>query len=863
MSKGELSNDRKEKFEQSSIAFQKMVKSAQEMADLLDEDFPELPAEVVDPTEEIEDNMAVNFDVTNRFKGTVEFEASSLWEDEDTRSFYESIPDLKSLVPSILYKDSVKDGVKENKEEEGKSATVSEKEPDSENATKEPDIVEPAEEELIEEIATETDEDNAAIEEEANLSGTDEESNKEATSGQSQEASKNQQTSTANKVVLEAFLTSLQTCVNRDMIDKSALNFCTNLNTKYNRKKLVRALFTVPRTRLDLLPFYSRLVATLSPLMPHVCSDIVQLLKQDFKFHIRKKDQINIESKIKNVRFIGELVKFKMFPKSEALNCLRLLLLDFTHHQIEMACNLLETCGRYLYRSNDSHHKCKLLLDQMMRKKALLPYDSRYITMVENAYYFANPPETQTITRVERPPLHEYIRVLLYKDLCKTNVEKILRQIRKINWDDPELASYCIKCFISVWNVKFYYIRCVANVLAGLNSYQDWVVPRVIDGVLEDIRLGMEINHPKYNQRRISMIRYLGELYNYRQIDSSVVFKILYSLITYGVYYDIPGLHSEIDPVDNLFRVRLVCQLLDTCGHYFNSGASKKKLDCFIIFFQRYFWFKKSQDIYNEEYQFPITIDMLFKECITAIRPKFSFANSYEDALKCVEGLMNELKPKVVELFPGVKIDIKPSDISTLSDSGDSCILKPIAEVNEETTEHELDSEGNEESDDETFSEHEEKRKSQHPTTTDDGSDTEAEREGDINFGSRSKAPKHVHCAEDDDFQKDFEKLMSESIVTRSQEAARQANSDIVIPMNKLSAVKRNVAFTNDTKGEIDTRDTNKRNDFNLMVMMKAKGNKPVLKVVQVPIDSDLALTIKEKEEAERAEKEEVKKLTL
>uniref|UniRef100_T1K5D5 Uncharacterized protein n=1 Tax=Tetranychus urticae TaxID=32264 RepID=T1K5D5_TETUR len=86
--------------------------------------------------------------------------------------------------------------------------------------------------------------------------------------------------------------------------------------------------------------------------------------------------------------------------------CLRFFLNDFVHHHIEMACNLLETCGRYLFRSPDSHQCCKLLLEQMMRKKSLLPYDSRYMTTIENAYYFAillN--ESQTIARHERPPI--------------------------------------------------------------------------------------------------------------------------------------------------------------------------------------------------------------------------------------------------------------------------------------------------------------------------------------------------------------------------------------------------------------------------------------------------------------------------
>ena len=43
-------------------------------------------------------------------------------------------------------------------------------------------------------------------------------------------------------------------------------------------------------------------------------------------FQVRKKDQINIESKLKTMRFIGELVKFKIFPKTDALHCLKVSL---------------------------------------------------------------------------------------------------------------------------------------------------------------------------------------------------------------------------------------------------------------------------------------------------------------------------------------------------------------------------------------------------------------------------------------------------------------------------------------------------------------------------------------------------------
>lgn len=156
-------------------------------------------------------------------------------------------------------------------------------------------------------------------------------------------------TTASNKIVLDAFLNNLPNCVNREMIDNAAIDFLVTLNNKHNRRKLVRGLFGVNRTRLDLLPFYARFVAILQPAIPEVGNELCQMLRQDFKYHVRKKDQINIESKIKVVRFIGELVKFKLYSKMEALYCLKVLLHDFSHHHIEMACNLLEVCGRYLY----------------------------------------------------------------------------------------------------------------------------------------------------------------------------------------------------------------------------------------------------------------------------------------------------------------------------------------------------------------------------------------------------------------------------------------------------------------------------------------------------------------------------------
>ena len=36
----------------------------------------------------------------------------------------------------------------------------------------------------------------------------------------------------------------------------------------------------------------------------------------------------------------------------------------------------------------------------------------------------------------------------------------------------------------------------------------------------------------------MSCVKFLGELYNYRMVESSVIFKTLYSFITFGVILD-------------------------------------------------------------------------------------------------------------------------------------------------------------------------------------------------------------------------------------------------------------------------------------------------------------------------------------
>lgn len=96
-----------------------------------------------------------------------------------------------------------------------------------------------------------------------------------------------------------------------------------------------------------------------------------------------------------------------------------------------------------------------------MRKKSVMVLDSRYVTQIENAYYYVNPPEVVTITQKERPIMHQFIRKVLYQDLQKNNTDKIMRLMRKLDWTNSDVMTYAVKCLTGAHNLKYFNIRYV------------------------------------------------------------------------------------------------------------------------------------------------------------------------------------------------------------------------------------------------------------------------------------------------------------------------------------------------------------------------------------------------------------------
>ncbi|KAF9340436.1 hypothetical protein BGZ91_002062 [Linnemannia elongata] len=619
-SRGELSEERQQQFEKQFRAFEKLSTSTQSVADALDVDVPILKDEKEELIGIVESSGGAEE------KGA----ASSVFEDEDNVVFYEQILDLRTLVPKIFLetskskKDKKEDGTESEKDGEktaGKDSTItsSPTTADTENASKDTgdqmDEFDDSTDLMMESIDAELG--NMELNDQT---GTD--------SFLAEETVATEPLTAASKTTatqIDAFMARLPNMCNRDMIDQAAVDFCY-LNSKLSRNRLIKTLVQVPRDRHDLLPYYSRMIATFKPFYPDVAEEVLNALEREFRGLLRKKHMDLSESRVKNIKFLSELVKFGLTPLPIIFHCLKVLLEDFVPQNIIVACALLETCGRFLkLKTTATSTRLDAMLDILKRKKAALHLEPRFLLMIDNAYYQCNPPEQSTRQKREIPPIEQFIRKLLYLDLCKKNVETTHKLLRKLDWNNPNIYNLVVRLFSKVWKIKFSNIHLMAILVNGLSRYHSDFSIAIVDSIAEGIRIDLEQNNFRHNQKRIAIVKFLGELYNYRMVDSPLIFSTLDTLLSTGHEQGraSPDRPSPIDAPHDCFRIRLVCTLLDTCGMCFDHGSSKIKLDSFLVLFQMYILSKESV---------PLEIEYMIEDTFTELRPKLRRFQTYEEA---------------------------------------------------------------------------------------------------------------------------------------------------------------------------------------------------------------------------------------
>jgi regulator of nonsense transcripts 2 len=389
---GEVFEDRQASYEKQVKAQERLISNAQVLAEAIGGDMPDLKDS---EDASVTGNGGIGLIKTGEYlRG--QGEGAGIWEDEDERRFYENLVDLKGKVPGMLLED------------------VKKKKADTDD-----------------QVGKRTDTTDNTVEAEPNTTKSSEVDD--------------QSTTIANKTVgaqVDALLARLPDLTNKDLIDQAAIDFCF-LNSKASRNRLVKAVQEVPKGRSDLLPAWSRLIATLGRYMPDITKGLVDYLDNEFRSLQRRKEKDFLgQVRLSNIRYLAELTKFGVVPEHVIFHCLKVSLDDFSRMNIEIICNLLENCGRYLLRNPDTSPRMTSFLETLQRKKSAQHIGQQERMLIENAVYYVDPPVRAAIPQKERTPMDQFIRRLIYLDMNKRNYTKVLKQIRRLHWEESDVSRY-------------------------------------------------------------------------------------------------------------------------------------------------------------------------------------------------------------------------------------------------------------------------------------------------------------------------------------------------------------------------------------------------------------------------------------
>ncbi|OWM70144.1 hypothetical protein CDL15_Pgr025994 [Punica granatum] len=813
--KGELSDENVTSYERLRKSYDHLYRNISSLAEALDMQPPVMPED--GHTTRVSSGEDASSPVAGKDSSAVE----ALWDDEDTRAFYENLPDLRAFVPAVLL------GEAEPKVNEPSSKT----------------------QEQPNELASESEQGQTSGQDTSEVSGDVGASHESKSSEKGKDKEDKDKEKPKDKEEKDKEKT-------KDLDKEKGKEKDTERKGEHEKEKVKGS----EGTTLD---------ALLQRLPGCVSRDLIDQLT----------DQMNIETKIRNIRFIGELCKFRIAPAGLVFSCLKACLDDFTHHNIDVACNLLETCGRFLYRSPETTVRMANMLEILMRLKNVKNLDPRHSTLVENAYYLCKPPERPARVSKVRPPLYQYIRKLLFSDLDKSTIEHVLRQLRKLPWRECE--AYLLKCFMKVHRGKYGQIHLIASLTAGLSRYHDEFAVAVVDEVLEEIRLGLEVNDYGMQQKRVAHMRFLGELYNYEHVDSSVIFDTLYLILVFG--HDTAE-QDALDPPEDCFRIRLVITLLQTCGHYFDRGSSKRKLDRFLIHFQRYILGKGA---------LPLDVEFDLQDLFAELRPNMTrYASIEEVNAALIELEEHERTASAEKASSASHSDAeKRSSIRTASNTSASTNgrsnengAEENGELHEEVMESDSDlasgSTDEEDLDDENHDDSEEDDDEDEDDDRGGGGPASAE-EDEVHV--RQKVPE-VDPVEEANFEEELRAVMqaslifliyqlhslldflqAESMEQRRQELRGRPSLNMMIPMNVFEGSAKDHgrgAMGGESGDEGQDEEGGVSKEVPVKVLVK-RGNKQQTKQMFIPWDCSLVQSTKQKEAAELEEKQDIKRLVL
>jgi hypothetical protein len=336
------------------------------------------------------------------------------------------------------------------------------------------------------------------------------------------------------------------------------------------RRRLLTTLRYVPGSALEVIPFYARIVAVLNRLFKDFGEWLGSKFEGDAFYVAANAVQKSYQRRMRNARFLAELLKFRVVPPSRVLRaCAKLVEeLDKENVNAEVLASLLEQAGPFISRGGVTAAKMVQLTTAVRNKMTVagLPphLEARLNESLEIVRRATLPRKAAARMELKARSVFElYIRDLLFMRLVdRDSVGMVTTKLLSMPWEDLEVVALVVRMLRKSSRCRWDRLHLLADVVARLTLFHPVAVHAVVDTVMEDLRLDLEFPQHRALQKQLIDLKFIGELYRAQVVPTSVLLYTICSLVLYHPhgFSATPGDYS---------RVRAFCTLLETSGSYF------------------------------------------------------------------------------------------------------------------------------------------------------------------------------------------------------------------------------------------------------------------------------------------------------
>ncbi|KAL6949980.1 hypothetical protein ACO0QE_000649 [Hanseniaspora vineae] len=567
------------------------------------------------------------------------------------------------------------------------------------------------------------------------------------------------------------------------------------------RKRLLN--FVIELQDWNKINLYARFLATCAPIFLDVIEKLVEYLDNGFRSQLHS-NKINV----KNILFYCELVKFRLVPSFMMFHKLRTLIINLNiPNNIEIINILFEQIGRLLLNHPDYQENMSKMVELLKEKSKNFNLSMPAKLQIESTLLLLFPPSLKNINGFDnannRLENHEvnFLYYLIRKEIHSLSTRVISELIKRANWKDPEVFSALLDIFTQPECIDYNSIERLTKILSTLQGRYKFFVNQVIDTVLENIQCGLENNNFAKNMTRLSQTKYLVELFNHDSIKFDDLLDTAYKFIKFGHKSLFLDDKSNLDLPNNHFRVNLICTLLLTLK--FESKHAKKSIQQKLALYLRYFEYYT----FTKERPFSMELEAKIAETFKYVSVHLEEEYQRGENLKdCADKLIESLKQMDQHRATEEEEDEEEDDDEEEGEEEDQSDLDDELDVRGEST---RDISGDDLTSDSSFSGSDESDDSDDESTSSSESDEfDSDMESELDSVSEEEAlaiarelelqklseeynqkmQTEEEVAATDDFEKQFQAMMQESMDSRRNEKF-MSNSAIPVNLSKGSNV--------------------------------------------------------------------------